>query len=163
MKKNPNFHDAANVKIDVVNFIPFEDRSNCLRRFEAGEVQSCSDLPYEQLRYMKEKLGDQVHVAPYLGTYYLPINVKKEKLADPRVREAISMAIDRDFIANEIWKGGMVPGYSFVPPGIGNYPDPVFLPYKDTDILDREDAAKKLLEEAGVKPGTLSVELRYNT
>ncbi|MBL8582358.1 MAG: peptide ABC transporter substrate-binding protein [Rhizobiaceae bacterium] len=163
MKKNPNFHDAANVKIDVVNFIPFEDRSNCLRRFEAGEVQSCSDLPYEQLAYMKEKLGDQVHVAPYLGTYYLPVKVKKEKLADPRVRQAISMAIDRDFIANEIWKGGMLPGYSIVPPGIGNYPDPVFLPYKDTDILDREDAAKKLLEEAGVKPGTLSVELRYNT
>ncbi|MEO9339917.1 peptide ABC transporter substrate-binding protein [Mesorhizobium sp. SB112] len=163
MRKNPNFHDAANVKIDVVNYIPFEDRANCLRRFEAGEVQSCSDLPYEQLSYMKDKLGDQVRIAPYLGTYYLPVKVKKEKLADPRVRQAISMAIDRDFLANEIWHGGMLPGYSIVPPGIGNYDNPVFLPYKDEDILDREDEAKKLLEEAGVKPGTLSVELRYNT
>lgn len=163
MRKNPNFHDAANVKIDVVNFIPFEDRANCLRRFEASEVQSCSDLAYEQLDYMKEKLGDQVRIAPYLGTYYLPVKVKKEKLADPRVRQAISMAIDRDFLAKEIWHGGMLPGYSIVPPGIGNYDTPVFLPYKDQDILDREDAAKKLLEEAGVKPGTLSVELRYNT
>lgn len=163
MRKNPHFHDAANVKIDVVNFIPFEDRANCLRRFEAGEVQSCSDLAYEQLDYMKEKLGDQVRVAPYLGTYYLPVKVKKEKLADPRVRQAISMIIDRDFLADEIWHGGMLPGYSIVPPGINNYPNPVFLDYKDTDVLDREDAAKKLLEEAGVKPGTLSVELRYNT
>ena len=163
MKKNPNFHDAANVKIDVVNFIPFEDRANCLRRFEAGEVQSCSDLAYEQLAYMQDKLKEQVHVAPYLGTYYLPIKVKKEKFADPRVRHAISMAIDRDFLAKEIWRGGMIPGYSIVPPGIGNYPDPVFLEYKDMDILDREDAAKKLLEEAGVAPGSLAVELRYNT
>lgn len=163
MRKSPNFHDAGDVKIDVVNWIPFEDRSTCLRRFEAAEVQVCSDLPYEQLSYMKEKLGAQVHVAPYLGVYYLPIKVKKDKFKDVRVRQAISMAIDRDFLASKIWNGGMLPGYSFVPPGISNYDDPVYLPYKDTDILDREDEAKKLLEEAGVKPGTLSVELRYNT
>lgn len=163
LRKNPNFHDATNVKIDVVNVIPFEDRSACLRRFEAGEVQSCSDLPYEQLASMKQKLGEQVHIAPYLGTYYLPIKVKKDKFKDVRVRQAISMAIDRDFLANEIWKGGMLPGYSIVPPGIANYETPVFLPYKDQDVLDREDEAKKLLEEAGVQPGTMQVELRYNT
>jgi oligopeptide transport system substrate-binding protein len=163
MKKNPHFHDAANVKIDVVNFIPFEDRSACLRRFEAGEVLSCSDIPAEQMDYMREKLGDQVHIAPYLGTYYLPVKVKKEKLADPRVRHAISMAIDRDFLAKEIWRETMLPGYSIVPPGISNYNDPVFLEYKDMDILDREDKAKELLKEAGVEPGELSVELRYNT
>lgn len=164
MKKNPNFHDAANVKIDVVNWIPFEERATCLRRFEAGEVLSCSDLDNGQMDYMKEKLGDQVRVAPYLGTYYLPVKGKEgSKLKDARVRQAISMAIDRDFLAKEIWRGSMLPGYSLVPPGIDNYPDPVYLPYKDQDILDREDEAKKLLEEAGVKEGELSVELRYNT
>ncbi|MGH6760668.1 MAG: peptide ABC transporter substrate-binding protein [Phyllobacterium sp.] len=164
MKKNPNFHDAANVKIDVVNFIPFEDRSACLRRFEANEVQSCSDIPSEQMDYMTEKLGDQVHIAPYLGTYYLPVKGKGDtKLKDPKVRHAISMIIDRDFLAKEIWRDSMMPGYSMVPPGISNYDNPVYLDYKDKDILDREDEAKKLLEEAGVKPGELSVELRYNT
>lgn len=164
MRKNPHFHDAANVKIDVVNYIPFEDRSTCLRRFEAGEVQSCSDLPYEQLDYMREKLGEQVRIEPKLGTYYLPVKGKrKPELADPRVRQAISMVIDREFIADEIWNGSMLPGYSIVPPGISNYDNPVYLPYKDTDILDREDEAKKLLQEAGVEPGELSVELRYNT
>ena len=163
MQKNPNFHDAENVKIDTINYIPFEDRSACLRRFEAGEVQSCSDIPAEQMDYMREKLGDQVHIAPYLGTYYLPVKVKKEKLSDPRVRHAISMVIDREFLAKEIWRETMLPGYSFVPPGIRNYDNPVFLEYKDTDILDREDQAKKLLQEAGVEEGELSVELRHNT
>lgn len=163
MRRNPSFHDAANVAIDAVNWIPFEDRSTCLRRYEAGEVQVCSDLPYEQLDYIRGKLGAQVRIAPYLGVYYLPIKVAKDKFKDVRVRQAISMAIDRDFLAREIWHGGMLPGYSFVPPGISNYDSPVYLPYKDTDILDREDAARTLLEEAGVKPGTLSVELRYNT
>jgi oligopeptide transport system substrate-binding protein len=163
MRKNPNYWDAANVKVDVVNHIPFEDRSACLRRYEAGEVLTCSDIPPEQMDYMKTNLGDQLRIEPYLGTYYLPVKVKKEKLADPRVRQAISMVIDRDFLANEIWRGTMLPGYSLVPPGINNYGEPVYLDYKDMDILDREDAAKKLLEEAGVKEGQLSVELRYNT
>jgi oligopeptide transport system substrate-binding protein len=163
MKKNPHFHDAGNVKIDVVNYIPFEDRSACLRRFEAQEVQSCSDIPAEQMDYMKENLGEQVRIAPYLGTYYLPVKVKKEKLSDPRVRQAISMVIDREFLAKDIWRETMIPGYSLVPPGISNYGEPVYLPYKDQDMLDREDEAKKLLEEAGVKEGQLSIELRHNT
>lgn len=163
MRKNPHFHDAANVGIDVVNYIPFEDRAACLRRFEAGEVHSCSDVPAEQIDYMRANLGDQLRIAPYLGTYYLPVKVKKEKLSDPRVRQAISMAIDREFLAEQVWRGTMIPGYSLVPPGIGNYTEPVHLPYKDEDMLDREDAAKALLEEAGVQDGQLSVELRYNT
>ena len=163
LRKNPNYHNAANVKVDVVNFMPFEDRANCIRRFEAGEVQSCSDIPAEQIDFVREKFGEQLHIAPYLGTYYLPVKIKKEKLADPRVRHAISMAIDRDFIAKQIWRDTMLPGYSMVPPGIDNYDEPVFLDYKDKDQLDREDAAKKLLEEAGVQPGSLTLELRYNT
>ncbi|HEV7418162.1 peptide ABC transporter substrate-binding protein [Tianweitania sediminis] len=164
MRKNPHFHDAENVAIDVVNWIPFEERATCLRRFEAGEVLSCSDLDSAQMDYMKEKLGEQVHVVPYLGTYYLPVKGEEgSKLKDAKVRQAISMAIDRDFLAKEIWRDSMLPGYSIVPPGIDNYPEPVHLPYKDQDILDREDEAKKLLEEAGVAEGSLSVELRHNT
>jgi oligopeptide transport system substrate-binding protein len=74
------------------------------------------------------------------------------------------MAIDREFIADDIWGGTMLAGYSLVPPGIANYDEPAYADYKDMDQLDREDAAKKLLEEAGyseAKP--LEVEIRYNT
>jgi oligopeptide transport system substrate-binding protein len=163
MRKNPEFHDADNVAIDVVNFIPFEDRATCLRRFEAGEVLSCSDIPLEQMDYMQANLGDSLRIVPYLGTYYLPIKVTKEKLADPRVRQAISMVIDREFLAQEIWQGAMVPSHSFVPAGIGNYGEPAVLPYAEDDMLDREDAALALLEEAGVAEGELTLELRYNT
>jgi len=163
MRKNANFHDAGNVQIDVINYIPFEDRASCLRRFEAEEVHSCSDVPAEQMDYMREALGEKLRIAPYLGTYYLPIKTTKEKLADPRIRQAISMVIDREFLATEIWRDTMVPAYSLVPPGIGNYGDPVELEYKDQDILDREDAAKALLEEAGVTEGSLTLDLRYNT
>ncbi|PIY73118.1 MAG: ABC transporter substrate-binding protein [Rhodobacterales bacterium CG_4_10_14_0_8_um_filter_70_9] len=164
MKKNPYFHDAGNVRIDEIQYVPFEDRSACLRRFEAGEVQICSDVPAEQMAYMKKNYPNNLRIAPYLGTYYLPIKVKKEKFADARVRQALSMLIDRDFIAEEVWQGTMIPAYGLVPPGIANYvATPVKLDYAAMDMLDREDAALALFKAAGVDPATLSVQLSYNS
>ena len=65
------------------NWIPFEDRSACLRRFEAGEVPICSDVPAEQMAYMKEKLPNSLRIAPYLGTYYLPVKVDEGEVRRP--------------------------------------------------------------------------------
>lgn len=165
MERNENFYDNDNVAIDRIEWIPFEDRAACMRRFEAGEVQICSDVPGEQMSYVQDNLADSLRVAPYLGTYYLPVKGKEgSPLKDARVRKAISLVIDRDFIADEVWQGTMLPGYSLVPPGIENYvANPPMLPYADEDILDREDEARALLEEAGVTDGSLTVELRYNT
>ncbi|MFC7704712.1 peptide ABC transporter substrate-binding protein [Plastorhodobacter daqingensis] len=164
MVKNPHFHDADAVQIDRIEWTPFEDRATCLRRFEAGEVHICSDVPAEQMAYMRQNLGDQLRIAPYLGTYYLPIKTTNPgPLSDPRVRQAISMVIDRDFIATEVWQDTMLPAYSLVPPGIANYIDGVELPYAGDDLLDREDQALALLEEAGIAPNSLTIELRYNT
>lgn len=165
MKKNPNYYDADKIQIDVVNWIPFEDRASCMRRFEAKEVQICSDVPSEQMDYVKSKLANEFHIAPYLGSYYLPVKGKADsKLKDPRVRQAISMAIDRDFMAEKVWQNTMLPAYSLVPPGIANYVEGgVTLDYATEDMLDREDKAKALLKEAGVEPDTLEIELLYNT
>lgn len=165
MGKNENYHNAANVAVDTVNWIPFEDRAACMRRFEANEVQICSDVPGEQMDYAKTNLADALRIAPYLGSYYLPVKGAPDSvLKDKRVRQALSMVIDRDFLADQVWQGTMLPGYSLVPPGIVNYVDPApQLPYKDTDLLDREDEARKLLEAAGVTDGSLTVELLYNT
>ncbi|WP_136685893.1 peptide ABC transporter substrate-binding protein [Falsirhodobacter xinxiangensis] len=164
MEKNEHYYDAENVQIDTINWIPFEDRATCLRRFEAGEVQICSDVPGEQMDYVQQNLPDQLRIAPYLGTYYLPIKgADGSPLKDARVRQAISLVIDREFLASEVWSETMLPGYSVVPPGIVNYVEGgVTLDYPE-DMLDREDQALALLEEAGVTEGSLSVELLYNT
>ncbi|TIV07429.1 MAG: peptide ABC transporter substrate-binding protein, partial [Mesorhizobium sp.] len=77
MVKNPKFWDAASVKLDVVNYIPTEDRSSAMKRFEAGELDSYGDLPTEQLADLKAKFGDQVRVGPYLGTYYYAVKTDK--------------------------------------------------------------------------------------
>ncbi|MEL6265488.1 MAG: peptide ABC transporter substrate-binding protein [Pseudomonadota bacterium] len=163
MEKSPSFHAADTVAIERIQFLPFEDRAACVRRFEAGEVHSCSDLPVEQLGFLKETLGDRVRVAPYLGVYYYGLNTEREALEDVRVRQAMSMVIDREFLAEEIWSGAMIPAYAWVPPGIGNYGEGAALGYADLPQLDREDAALALMAEAGYGPDNpLTVEIAYN-
>jgi oligopeptide transport system substrate-binding protein len=164
MDKNPNFHDAANVQIERIMYYPTPDYAAASRRFMAGELHFTTDIPADQTKFLKEKLGDQVKIAPYLGTYYLAFNMAKKPFDDLRVRQALSMAIDREFIAEQIWGGTMLPAYSFVPPGIGNYGKPAAPDWADRSPIDREDTAKKLLAAAGFGPGKpLKVEIRYNT
>ncbi|WP_310620838.1 peptide ABC transporter substrate-binding protein [Flexibacterium corallicola] len=162
--KNEMFHDAENVKIDTVKYYPTEDKGAALRRFQAGELHSNDDAPMEQVDYMRENLGDQFRVAPWIGTYYYAINHESEGMKDPDVRQALSMSIDREFLADEIWGGTMVAAYSFVPPGIANYGEPAYAEWKDMDLLDREEKALEILKAKGYSESNpLKVELRYNT
>jgi oligopeptide transport system substrate-binding protein len=161
--KNPHFHDAANVQIDQVKFIPSPELAVAARRFQAGELHFTTDIPADQTKFLKEKLGSQVSVAPYLGTYYLAMNMSKKPFDDVRVRQALSMAIDREFIADQVWSGTMVPAYGFLPPGLANYGKSAEAPFKDMSPIDREEKAKQLLKDAGFGPGKpLKIEIRFN-
>lgn len=161
--KNDKFYDAANVKIDTVNFIPTEDRSTAMKRFEAGELDSNNDLPTEQLTDLKTKFGDQIKIGPYLGTYYYAFKITKAPWDNVKLRHAISMAIDRDYLAEKVWQNAMIPAYSFVPPGISNY-ETRTTDYAEMSQIDREDAAKKVLAELGYGPDKpLKMEIRSNT
>ena len=161
--KNPKFYDAANVKIDSVNFIPTEDRSTAMKRFEAGELDSNNDLPTEQLTDLKAKFGDQINIGPYLGTFYFVFKITKAPWDNVKLRHAVSMAIDRDYLAEKVWQNSMIPSYSFVPPGISGY-ETRTTDYAEMSQIDREDAAKKVLAELGYGPDKpLKMEIRYNT
>lgn len=161
--KNPKFYDAANVKIDTVNYIPTEDRSSAMKRYEAGELDSYDDLPTEQLADLKAKFGDQVRVAPYLGIYYYAIKNDKAPWDNVELRNAVSMAIDRDFLAEKVWGNSMSAAYSMVPPGIHGYTTSPAA-FADKSQIDREDEAKKVLEKLGYGPDKpLKMEVRYNT
>jgi oligopeptide transport system substrate-binding protein len=165
LKKNPYYWDTENVAIDTVDWIPFEQPATCMRRFEAKEVDICATVPTEQMDYVKSSLGQYLHSAPYFGVFYLSVRGEADsKLRDPRVRQAISMVIDRDFLSNQVGRGMMSPSYAIVPAGTRNYVTAApKLSYAEQDILEREDRAKELLKEAGVAPGTLSLKLRYAT
>ncbi|MHB8886364.1 MAG: peptide ABC transporter substrate-binding protein [Methylovirgula sp.] len=163
--KNPYYYDAAHVKLAKEIFIPLEDRAAALRRFMAGEIDSYDDVPVDQIAFVRARLGSEFKVAPELGGYYYAFDTRHPPFNDVRVRQALSMVIDREFLADKIWGGTMQPAYSFVPPGIASYGAPSTVSWKGLDAFAREDMAKRLLREAGYGPGgkKLSVEIRFNT
>ncbi len=164
LDRNPYFHDAADVKIDTVIFYPAPDLAAAARRFQAGELQLTTDIPAEQFKELRRKLGEQVRIGPYLATYFLIINTAKQPFDDPRVRRALSLQIDRDFIADRIWGGTMLPAYGVIPPHIGNYGERAEMDFRYASVLEREDEAKQLLAAAGFGNGVpLHIELRFNT
>lgn len=164
LTKNPSYYDAANVALDGEMFYSLEDRGAALRRFMAGEIQSYNDVPAEQIGFVRSHLAESFKVTPNLGSYFYAFDTRSKPFDDRRVRQALSMVIDREFLAERIWSGTMDPGYSFVPPGIESYGPPATISWKDMELYEREDEAKKLLAEAGFGPGgqPLEVEIRFN-
>jgi oligopeptide transport system substrate-binding protein len=163
--KNPNYWDAANVKIDKVIFYPTDDQAAAVRRFEAGELDVNYYFPTDQLKFLQDKFGkDEVRLPASLAVYYYAVDERQPPFDDVRVRQALSMAIDRDFLSQSIFSGGQLPLYSFVPPGIAGY-TPAPADFASLSQLDREDKAKELLKEAGYGQGgkPLNIEIRYNT
>ena len=82
-----------------------------------------------------------------------------------RVRRALSLVIDREFLAERLWGGTMQPAYSLCPPGLDNYRAPPELEGRHALPIDREDEARALLAAAGYGPGgkSLTVGYRFNT
>jgi oligopeptide transport system substrate-binding protein len=162
--KNPNYYDAHKIALDEEEFIPLEDRSAALRRFMAGEIDSYDEVPVEEIGFVRKHLSGSLRLSPSLGGYYYAFDTRHAPFDDVRVRQALSMAIDRDFLAARIWGGAMAPSLSFVPRGIASYGAPAEPPWKDMSLADRRDEARRLLEEAGYGEGgkPLEIELRFN-
>ncbi len=156
--------EAADVALDGEVFLPLEDRAAALRRFMAGEIHSYDDVPTDQIAFIRRRLGDAFKVAPSLATYFYVFDTRRPPFDDARVRTALSMSVDRAFLAGTIWGGTMAPATSFVPPGIAGYGTPATPPWAALDLLERQDAATRLLSDAGYGPSSrLDMTFRYNT
>ncbi|WP_343713780.1 peptide ABC transporter substrate-binding protein [Inquilinus sp.] len=162
--KNPNFYDAANVKIDTVMFFATEDQNAELQRFKAGEIDATYDIPPQQIKQLQSSDASETRLAPYFGTHFYAYNLTHEPWkSTPELRQALSLAIDRDVVTGKIMNAGEIPAYTFVPPGTDNFngwkPD-----YADLSQADRDAKAKELLAKAGYGPDKpLDIELIYNT
>ncbi len=165
VEKNENHWDAANTKIDKVIFYPIDDQAASVRRFEAKEMDLVYNFSADQIERLRGTYKDQVHVSPTLATYYYVFDGREPPYDDVRVRRALSMAVDRDFLAKEIYSGSQIPAYSLVPPGMATYGEPAKADFAELSQLDREDKAIELMKEAGYGEGgkPLNIEIRYNT
>jgi peptide/nickel transport system substrate-binding protein len=75
-----------------------------------GEVDIITQLPPDQGQRVNGNGATRVAGALYGGLYVLAVNSKRPPLDNPLVKQALSLAIDRDLIVKELWKGrGIVP------------------------------------------------------
>lgn len=164
MVKSDQYYDAKDVKIDNVNYYTLEDQAAALKRYRAGEFDILTSFPADQYDWIQKNLPGQAHVVPFLGTYYYVMNATKPPFNDKRVRQALSMAVNREVIGPKILGTGELPMYSWVPPGTANYGEPAYVSWKDEPYKQKVEEAKKLLKEAGFGPDhPLKAQLRYNT
>ncbi len=156
LEKNPQYWDAAHVRLQRVVFLPTEDVNTAFKQFQAGESDWVPQVPSSQLDAVRSR--PEFYASPYLGTYFFRFNVTKPPLNDVRVRKALSMAVDREALTRYVAKAGQVPSSAFVPAGMRGYSGARGHAF---DVA----AAKKLLAEAGYPEGRgfPQTELMYNT
>ncbi|WP_195245391.1 peptide ABC transporter substrate-binding protein [Clostridium celatum] len=175
--KNENYYGKDNVKLDTLKFRMIEDEVSAYASVKNGEVDMSENLPTAEIQPGQEE--GYVEIYPYLGTYFYAINVNnntdklpedvQKALSDKRVRQALSLAIDRTTIVENVTMGGQIPAYSYVPEGIpGGEEGTEFADKKYWDVDDMDgniEKAKALLEEAGYPngEGLPTFELLYNT
>ncbi|KQN77175.1 peptide ABC transporter substrate-binding protein [Devosia sp. Leaf64] len=167
-EKNPDYYDAANVKIDEVFYHVLEDQAAALNRYRAGEFDILTDFPADQYQWLQDNMPGQAHVVPFLGVYYYVMNQEEgQVLSDVRIREALSTTVLREVIGPDILGTGELPAYGWVPPGTNNYvaeADAYMPEWASTPYEERVEHAKELMTEAGYGPDKpLTLQLRYNT
>ncbi|HWD19547.1 MAG TPA: peptide ABC transporter substrate-binding protein [Verrucomicrobiae bacterium] len=147
VRKNPFYWDASNTKSATIDFLPVSVPSTALNLYETGVADIIWDRDYlpNELLDILEKRPD-FHTFPYLGSYFLRVNTTKPPFNDPRVRQALAMAIDKEHLTRKILRGGETPATHLVPDGTAHYERAEGLGYDPA-------AARKLLAAAGFPGG----------
>lgn len=162
LERNPHFREPA--PIPRVRFHVTEDAASELRRFEAGGLHITETLPPQPLAHLRARFGDQLRISPYLGSFWLGFNLERPPFkGDPALREALSLAVDRDILTRHVTGLGESPAFGVVPPGVADYEPPLPAVTAWTQAR-REQRARALYAQAGYsRENPLQVELRYNT
>jgi len=157
LARNPAWHDPP-APTPLIIWQAAEDKLAALRRFRAHEADTVSDIPPARLAWARMHLPGAVRVAPYAGTYYLAFNTHKPPFDDVRLRRALSMAIDRNWIATRLMGSGESGALGLVPPVLGGRDPDVFA------VPDRPAAIRQLLAAAGYGPSRpLVFDIRFNS
>lgn len=161
LTKNPNYvggWDNSKIVSDSITLLLLEDSSASFAAYNSGEAVLIKDVPTDEIPSLtKAEDGGDFYVDTILGTYYVSLNLKRDAFKDAKVRKALSLAIDRDYVANTIMQGTYSTADSIVGPGIvdenGYFHDNGNAPYISADYEANLAEAKKLLAEAGYPNG----------
>ena len=158
--KNPNFYDAANVTMDELHFMLSADDTAIYAAYNSGDLDYIDTVPNDEIPSLNG-VTPEFGILDNLGTYYIGFNVNdpvfdgKTEEEAAKMREAISLLVDRQFIVENVGQTGQIPADSFVPEGMADGNGGVFKT-ADTSYYDATatgagelETAKGLLEEAG--------------
>ena len=171
LTKNPNYvggWDSSKIVSESITLLLLEDSSASFAAYNSGEAQLIKDVPTDEIPSLtKAEDGGDFYVDTILGTYYVSLNLKRDAFKDAKVRRALSLAIDRDDVANTIMQGTYSTADSIVGPGIvdenGYFHDNGNAPYISADYEANLAEAKKLLADAGYPNGEGYPTLEYST
>ena len=160
LEKNAKYWDVANVVLTKVTFLPVEDGSADVKLYQSGENEMVYQLPPGTFEPLSKQYPKDIRNGPILALRFYALNNTDPLMKDVRVRKALSMVIDRDILARKVTADGQVPAYGVVVKGI-NGADVVAYDWATWPMDKRVAEAKKLLAEAGIKPGT-RLKFTYN-
>ena len=171
LTKNPNYvggWDSSKIVSESITLLLLEDSSASFAAYNSGEAQLIKDVPTDEIPSLtKAEDGGDFYVDTILGTYYVSLNLKRDAFKDAKVRRALSLAIDRDYVANTIMQGTYSTADSIVGPGIvdenGYFHDNGNAPYISADYEANLAEAKKLLADAGYPNGEGYPTIEYST
>ena len=163
LARNEHYWNNANTAIDRVRHYVTPEPMAELNRYRAGELHVTRTIPPLMFSQMLEDRPEEVRVSPALGVYYYGFNMTSPPFdGEPALREALSLAIDREQIVELVGRGE-APAYSWVPPGTANY-EPQLMDGADMSRAERHRRAQQRYREAGYGPDKpLQVTIRYNT
>jgi oligopeptide transport system substrate-binding protein len=162
LEANALWHGGKPVSKSLI-WRPMDNMNSAMRLVLAGGADIGSDYPPARHHWLKAQYPGLVRSHPFLGTYYFAFNTRKPPFNDVRVRRALAMAVDRDWVAKKMVDAGNEPAWGLLPPGLGG--DKAQLPlWSEWPRARRLAEAKKLLAAAGYgdrRP--LSFEIRFNS
>ena len=160
-KRNAQYWNDAQTRLDAVRYLHVADPAIELTRFRAGDLDVTYTVPPGEVARIEKALPGRLHVAPTVGVYYYGFALDLPPFKDTaKLRQALAMAVDRDILVRQVLGDGEQPAYGWVPPGVAGY-EPQRFAWATLDAAARNAEAKRLYAEAGysaAKP--LRVELR---
>lgn len=159
--KSATYWDAKNVQLTKLTYLAAEDGNGDVKLFESGENDWVQQLPPGSYEQYKAKYPKEIRNTPMLGLRYYSLLNTDPLLKDVRVRKALSMALDRDVLAQKVTADGQLPAYGVIVQGT-NGADVTRYDWADWPMDKRVAEARRLLAAAGVAPGTV-LRFAYNT
>ena len=161
--RNTEYWDNKNTTLEEVYYYPIDDVNSSFKRYRAQELDFTETVLAEQLPWIRQCLPGDLKISPYFGSYYYGFNNTQPPFKNkPKLRTALSMAVDRSVITDIILGAGQIPAYSLVP-SVKTF-KAVPANWSQWTQEQRNQEAQRLYSEAGYsKEKPLEVEILYNT